>query len=196
MKVSDTGLDKVLLFEPKVYGDARGFFYETFNQKRYADFISPHEFVQDNLSYSARGVLRGLHYQHPQAQGKLVMVLQGAVFDVAVDIRVGSPNFGQWTGVELTAGNRRQLWIPPGFAHGFCVTSDEALFLYKCSDYYNPADEGTIIWNDPAIGIDWPLAEVELSEKDTRGTRLDQVPIERLPTYSDLRPEGERCDHA
>lgn len=183
MRVSETSLPGVLIFEPAVFGDARGGFLELFNQRRYAEFTSSSAMVQDNLSYSAGGVLRGLHYQHPHAQGKLVTVLSGAVFDVAVDIRIGSPHFRRWVGIELSAENRRQLWIPPGFAHGFCVTSDEALFLYKCSDYYEPSAEGTVIWNDPEIAIEWPRIDVQLSEKDQNGVRLAEIPVARLPRF-------------
>ena len=140
--------------------------------------------MQDNLSYSTQGILRGLHFQHPQAQGKLIMVLRGAVLDVAVDIRVGSSSFGQWTSIELSAENRRQLWVPPGFAHGFCVTSEDALFLYKCSEYYDPSLEGTIAWDDPDLAIAWPSMEMQLSPKDRQGRRLVDIPAQRLPVFS------------
>ncbi len=137
--------------------------------------------MQDNLSFSRRGTLRGLHYQNPHPQGKLVYVLQGEVFDAAVDIRVGSPTFGQWLGTILSADNKRQLYVPPGFAHGFCVTSETALFAYKCTDFYDAGAEGTILWNDPAIGITWPATEPVLSDKDRLAPRLGDVPRERLP---------------
>ena len=158
MKVTPTALPEVLLLEPKVHGDARGFFLESWNRRAFNEAVGRHlEFVQDNHSRSARGVLRGLHYQlPPHAQGKLVRVVQGAVFDVAVDVRRGSPTFGEWDGVELSAENHRQLWIPPGFAHGFLVLSDVADFLYKTTDYYSPADERAVRWDDPEIGIQWP----------------------------------------
>ncbi len=158
MKVTRTAIDGLLILEPKVFGDARGFFLESFNQKVFDDAVGRHvDFVQDNHSRSAKGVLRGLHYQRPpHAQGKLVRVTSGSVFDVAVDIRRGSPTFGRWVGVELSGENHRQLWLPEGMAHGFLVTSDSADFLYKTTSYYAPAHEGTILWSDPALGIVWP----------------------------------------
>jgi len=183
MQVLTTSLPGVLILEPRVFGDARGFFMESWSRARYAEVGIDVDFVQDNLSFSRRGVLRGLHFQNPHAQGKLVYVLQGAVHDVAVDIRVGSPSFGQWTAVELSAENRRQFYIPPGFAHGFCVTSETALFVYKCTDVYHPETEGSVLWNDPDLGIDWPLADPELSAKDRAGLRLAEFPPERLPRY-------------
>lgn len=184
MRVLPTSLPGALLLEPKVFGDARGFFMESWSRARYAEAGIDVDFVQDNVSFSRRGVLRGLHFQHPHAQGKLVYVLHGVVFDVAVDIRVGSPTFGQWTAVELSAENRRQFYIPPGFAHGFCVLSETALFAYKCSDYYHPETEGSVLWNDPDLGIDWPIANPELSEKDRAGRRLADFPLARLPRYA------------
>ena len=158
MNVVETAIPGVLIFEPKVFGDARGFFLESFNQKLFDDAVGgATTFVQDNHSRSARGVLRGLHYQlPPHAQGKLVRVTSGGVFDVAVDVRPGSPSFGRWVGVELSGENQRQLWLPPGMAHGFLVTSDSADFLYKTTDYYAPQAEGAVRWDDPAIGIAWP----------------------------------------
>lgn len=183
MNVIETKLPGVVIIEPKVFGDSRGFFMETWQQARYAEAGLPWQFVQDNLSYSARGVLRGLHFQHPRDQGKLVYVLQGAVFDVAVDIRRGSPTFGRWAGVELSGENKRQFYIPPGFAHGFCVTSEQALFAYKCTDFYAPAAEGSIRWDDPDIGIQWPLTEPLVSDKDQQGLYLKDMPAERLPSY-------------
>jgi dTDP-4-dehydrorhamnose 3,5-epimerase len=173
----------VLILEPKVFGDERGFFLETWNQARYAEAGLPLTFVQDNLSLSRRGVLRGLHFQNPNAQGKLVYVLQGEVFDVAVDIRLGSPTFGQVETVLLSAENKRQLFIPAGFAHGFCVTSETALFAYKCTELYDPKSEGSILWNDPALGIDWPVDSPELSAKDRAAMTLAEFPRERLPVY-------------
>ncbi|MES2229643.1 MAG: dTDP-4-dehydrorhamnose 3,5-epimerase [Pseudomonadota bacterium] len=158
MNVITTAIEGVLILEPKVFGDARGFFMESFNQKTFNDAIG-HEvtFVQDNHSRSSKGVLRGLHYQlPPHAQGKLVRVTQGSVFDVAVDIRAGSPTFGRWVGVELSGENHRQLWLPAGMAHGFLVTSESADFLYKTTDYYAPQAEGCVLWSDPAVGIAWP----------------------------------------
>ena len=166
MNVISTELPGVLILEPKVFPDARGFFLETYNKERYAAAGLNLEFVQDNLSSSSRGVLRGLHYQNPHAQGKLVYVLAGEVWDVAVDIRPGSPTYAKWTAVTLSAGNKRQFYIPPGFAHGFCVLSETALFTYKCTDLYHPECDGGVRWNDPDIGIAWPVAEPILSDKD------------------------------
>jgi dTDP-4-dehydrorhamnose 3,5-epimerase len=184
MKVTETELPGILLIEPKVFGDARGFFMETWSRSRYAEAGIPVDFVQDNISLSQRGVLRGLHFQKPNTQGKLVYVLQGEVFDVAVDIRVGSPHFGRWVGVTLSEDNKRQLYIPPGFAHGFCVTSEEVLFAYKCTDVYNPAAEGTVRWDDPDIGIAWPVNATQVSDKDRVGPLLRDLPPQRLPQYA------------
>lgn len=174
MKVTPTAIAGVLVIEPRVFGDARGFFYESFNQKAFNEAAGlALNFVQDNHSRSGKGVLRGLHYQIGQPQGKLVRVVRGAVFDVAVDIRRRSPTFGQWVGVELTEDNHKQLWLPPGFAHGFVVTGDSADFLYKTTDYYAPQHERCIAWNDPAIGIEWPPGiEPQLSAKDLLGQPL------------------------
>ncbi|WP_133309068.1 dTDP-4-dehydrorhamnose 3,5-epimerase [Piscinibacter terrae] len=176
MKVTRTQIDGVMLLEPRAFGDARGFFMESFNEKTFFEATGQHlHFVQDNHSRSARGVLRGLHYQRePHAQGKLVRVVSGGVFDVAVDIRRDSPTYGRWVGVELTADNHRQLWIPPGLAHGFLVTTDSADFLYKTTDYYAPQAEGCIRWDDPDLAIEWPLAGMEpsLSAKDLAGGYL------------------------
>lgn len=178
MKVTLTAIPEVLILEPKVFGDARGFFFESFNQKAFnAATGLDVQFVQDNHSRSAKGVLRGLHYQlPPHAQGKLVRVVRGAVFDVAVDIRKSSPTFGQWVGVELSEENHRQLWIPPGFAHGFLTLSESADFLYKTTDYYAPSHEVCIAWNDTQIGIQWPLGHApSLSQKDRLGRPLTDV---------------------
>lgn len=183
MKITNTNLPGVLVIEPELCGDSRGFFTETWQQKRYAELGIPERFVQDNLSYSRRGVLRGLHFQHPNEQGKLVYVLQGKVFDVAVDIRIGSPTFGHWTGVVLSAQNWRQLYVPPGFAHGFCVISELALFVYKCTDFYDPATEGSILWNDPDLAIDWPTEDPEVSAKDSSALLLKAFPVKRLPRF-------------
>jgi dTDP-4-dehydrorhamnose 3,5-epimerase len=174
MKVTPTAIADVLIIEPKVFGDARGFFYESFNQKAFNEATrTDYQFVQDNHSRSNKGVLRGLHYQIQQQQGKLVRVVRGSVFDVAVDIRKGSPTFGQWVGIELSEENHKQLWIPAGFAHGFMVTSDSAEFLYKTTDYYAPVHERCIAWNDPDLGIQWPLtASPSLSAKDLQGLAL------------------------
>lgn len=183
MRIIDTSLPEVLLIEPKVFGDARGFFLETWQQNRYERLGISTPFVQDNLSFSTRGVLRGLHFQNPNQQGKLVSVVAGKVYDVAVDIRVGSPNFGCWTGVVLSGNNHRQIWIPAGFAHGFCVLSDIAYLTYKCTEVYNPAAEGGILWNDPDIGITWPLSDVQLSGKDAVNPLLKDMSEDRLPVY-------------
>lgn len=180
MKVTATSISDVLVIEPKVFGDARGFFFESFNQKAFDDAVGrPVEFVQDNHSRSARGVLRGLHYQIQQPQGKLVRVVRGAAYDVAVDIRRSSSTFGQWVGVELTEENHKQLWVPPGFAHGFLVLSDTADFLYKTTDYYAPAHERCIAWNDPSLAIAWPDAgaAVQLSAKDSAGKMLSEAAV-------------------
>ena len=181
MQVTPLAISDVLLIEPKVFGDDRGFFYESFNQKVFNDATgSDLQFVQDNHSRSSQGVLRGLHYQvPPRAQGKLVRVVRGAVFDVAVDIRKGSPTFGQWAGAELTEGNHRQLWIPPGLAHGFLVLSESADFLYKTTDYYSPEHERCIAWDDPQLAIAWPdLGKAPvLSAKDLAGLSLAHVQV-------------------
>jgi len=180
MNVIRSELSGLLIIEPKVFGDARGFFLEAWNRRRYAEAGLDCDFVQDNISMSRRGILRGLHLQNPAAQGKLVQVLQGEVFDVAVDIRSSSPTFKRWQGLVLSAENKRQFFIPPGFAHGFLVLSETALFAYKCTEYYLPQHEVTIAWNDPEIGIRWPLDNPQLSEKDARGLRLCDVPPTRL----------------
>jgi dTDP-4-dehydrorhamnose 3,5-epimerase len=185
MNVIYTSLPGVLLIEPRVFGDQRGFFLEFFHAQRYQDKVGIGlPFVQDNLSRSRQGVLRGLHYQLQHGQGKLVSVIRGEVFDVAVDIRRGSPHFGRWCGAILNDTNHRQLYIPPGFAHGFCVLSELVDFHYKCTDLYHPEDEYGILWNDPAIGIEWPIVDVVLSEKDQRNCRLADMPAELLPRYS------------
>ena len=185
MNVVETRLPGVLLVEPKVFGDERGFFVETWHAGRYAEAGLPGfaGFVQDNLSFSRRGVLRGLHFQNPDQQGKLVYVLQGEVYDVAVDIRTGSPNFGEWVGATLSAENKRQIYIPEGFAHGFLVTSETALFAYKCTAPYNARAEATVSWNDPQIGIRWPVEAPILSEKDRAAQVLAEIPTEQLPGY-------------
>lgn len=180
MKVIATAIPEVLILEPRVFGDARGFFFESFNRKLFEDAAGVRtDFVQDNHSRSVKGVLRGLHYQVRQPQGKLVRVARGAVFDVAVDIRRSSANFGRWVGVELSEENQRQLWIPPGFAHGFLVLSDSADFLYKTTDYYAPEHERCIAWNDPTLNIAWPVLDVAptLSAKDSLGALLAQAEV-------------------
>lgn len=177
IQVTATALPEVKIIEPQVFGDARGFFYESFNGREFAEHVEAGvEFVQDNHSRSARGVLRGLHYQIVHAQGKLVRVVEGEVFDVAVDIRKSSPNFGKWVGVILSEENHRQLWVPPGFAHGFVVLSESAQFLYKTTDYWFPEHERSIVWNDPEIGIEWPIDfEPLLAAKDAAGKRLAEA---------------------
>lgn len=184
MKIIDTTIPDVKIIEPTIFGDDRGFFFELFQQKRFNEQVdASSHFVQDNLSRSQQGVLRGLHYQCEQAQGKLVSVLRGCVFDVAVDIRPGSATFGRWVGVELSAENHRQLWIPAGFAHGFYVLSDIADFYYKCTNYYNPLYERSLMWNDPTLAIEWPLLQDEprLSDKDKKGLYLKDIKTTDLP---------------
>lgn len=183
MKVTQTKLPSVLVIEPDVFGDARGFFLETWSKNRYEQAGLKLAFVQDNVSLSSKNVLRGLHFQNPKSQGKLVQAISGEVFDVAVDIRVGSPTFGQWVGEILSVLNHKQMFIPPNFAHGFCVLSDTALFSYKCTDYYNPATENGIIFNDPDIGINWPVASPVLSKKDAGYIRLKDIPKDKLPRF-------------
>lgn len=186
MNVLETAIPGVVVIEPKVFGDERGFFLETWQRERYAAAGFGADLVQDNMSYSRKGVLRGLHVQNPYAQGKLVQVARGEVFDVAVDVRHGSPWFGRWVGVTLSAQNKRQFWVPPGFAHGFLVVSEDALFTYKCSDYYHPETELSVRWDDPGIGIAWPLdGEPALSRKDADAPLLRDIPAERLPIYTE-----------
>ena len=177
IQVTATALPEVKIIEPKVFGDARGYFYESFNGREFSEQVETGvEFVQDNHSRSARGVLRGLHYQIEHAQGKLVRVVEGEVFDVAVDIRKSSPNFGKWVGVNLSEENHRQLWVPPGFAHGFVVLSESAQFLYKTTDYWYQAYERSIVWNDPEVGIEWPIDfEPLLAAKDAAGKQLAEA---------------------
>ncbi len=184
MKVRPQKIPEVLLIEPDVFGDDRGFFMESWHQKKYAEAGLGLNFVQDNHSRSTAGVLRGLHYQLRRPQGKLVRVVTGAVFDVVVDIRVGSPSFGQWLGVELSEKNRLELYVPPGFAHGFCVLSDTADFLYKCTDFYAPDDERGILWSDPDLGINWPTRNFTISQKDKANSRLSELEGQ-LPPYRD-----------
>ena len=179
MNVIETKLPGVLIIEPKVFGDHRGFFKETYQEERYAEAGIALPFVQDNHSRSQKGVLRGLHLQKSRPQGKLVSCSRGVVYDVAVDVNPNSDTCGQYVGVELTEDNHRQLWIPPGYAHGFCVLSDVADFQYKCTDLYFPDDEGGLIWNDPEVAIDWPIAQPALSEKD-----------QKLPTLAQIRANG------
>jgi len=180
MNVITCDIPGLVVIEPKVFGDARGFFMETWNQQRYRDAGLGWNFVQDNLSFSRRGILRGLHFQNPRGQGKLVYALQGEVFDVAVDIRKNSPTFGRWHGLILSAENKKQFFVPAGFAHGFAVLSETALFAYKCTELYTPQNEMSLLWNDPDVGVKWPLENPQLSEKDIRGVRLKDIPRERL----------------
>ena len=181
MKVTPTSLPEVLKIEPKIFEDERGYFYESWKKDRYQDHGLSGEFVQDNISRSSKGTLRGLHFQEPNAQGKLVMVLTGRVFDVAVDVRLGSPRFGQWVGMELSDENHFQLWIPAGFAHGFCVLSARADFFYKCTSLYCPETERVVRYDDPAIGVDWPDVELNLSQKDMAAPLLADVAV--LPAF-------------
>ena len=185
MKITESEIPGVKLIEPKVFGDERGFFLETFNATRYAEAGIEGRFVQDNMSRSAKGIVRGLHLQRePHAQGKLVWVVEGSVLDVAVDVRVGSPTFGKWAAYELSAENKRQLWIPPGFAHGFCVTSESALFLYKCTDVYHPELEVGVLRNDPELGIPWRTSgDPVVSEKDQKHPRLREIDPALLPRW-------------
>tara|TARA_B110000003_G_scaffold218640_1_gene218320 strand:+ start:6268 stop:6804 length:537 start_codon:yes stop_codon:yes gene_type:complete len=174
MKIIKTSIDDCIIIEPKIFGDDRGFFLETFNESRYLNECGiSGSFVQDNHSKSSKDVLRGLHFQIKKPQGKLVRVVRGQVFDVAVDLRKNSITFGKWESVILSEENKKQFWVPPGFAHGFVVLSEYADFEYKCTDYYDPSDEGSIIWNDPDIGINWPLEKPSLSSKDSQAKRLD-----------------------
>jgi dTDP-4-dehydrorhamnose 3,5-epimerase len=183
VKTIRTALSGTLVIEPQVFGDARGYFYESYNEASYREAGIAARFVQSNVSRSAKGVLRGLHYQWPNPQGKLVSVLEGEVYDVAVDIRRGSPHFGQWAGVMLTADNHRHFWIPEGFAHGFCVMSEFATFSYQCTALYDRTGDAGIRWNDADIGIDWPISAPLLSDKDARAPFLEDVPAERLPPF-------------
>jgi dTDP-4-dehydrorhamnose 3,5-epimerase len=183
MKVIETALPGALILEPQVFGDARGFFYESFNKGKWQEAGIQADFIQTNVSRSARGVLRGLHYQWPNPQGKLVSVLEGEVYDVAVDIRHGSPTFGQSVSVMLTAENHRHFWIPEGFAHGFCVVSEFATFNYQCTTLYDAHADAGIRWNDGDIGIDWPVSEPLLSDKDTKTPMLKEIASRGLPVF-------------
>lgn len=184
MIIEATKLVGVLLIQPDVFGDHRGYFQESWNRRKYAEHGLDADFVQDNLSFSRRGILRGLHFQNPQSQGKLVQALLGEVFDVAVDIRRGSPTFGQWFGTVLSAENHLQMYVPEGFAHGFCVLSETALFAYKCTEFYSPQSEHSLRFDDPDIGIPWPLDEApSLSSKDANAKLLKDFPRELLPPY-------------
>ena len=184
MKIIETSLPGCLVIEPAVFGDERGVFFETWNADRFGEHGLPMKFVQSNVSTSVKGVLRGLHYQWPRPQGKLVSVLEGEVYDVAVDIRRGSPNFGRWEAVILSADNRRQLWIPEGFAHGFAVLSEHAVFNYLCTDVYVKEADAGVRWNDGDIGVDWPVAAPLLSAKDEKAPFLADISGDRLPVYA------------
>ena len=184
MRIIPTALSDALVIEPQVFGDARGFFFESFNRRAFRKATGLDlDFVQDNVSRSSQGVLRGLHYQIEQPQGKLVRCIAGEVYDVAVDIRAGSPHFGRAVGLSISAENKRQFYIPPGFAHGFCVTSEAALFVYKCTEFYDPALEGCVRWDDPQLEIDWPVPEPLLSDKDKVAPLLKEIPQDKLPQY-------------
>ena len=184
MNILQTDIPGVVIIEPAVHGDQRGWFIETWQQQRYAEAGIALPFVQDNMASSSHGILRGLHLQHPYSQGKLVQVVMGEVFDVAIDVRRNSPYFGKWVGVILSGDNHRQLWVPPGFAHGYLVTSNQAIFSYKCTDLYHPETDLSIRWDDPDINIDWPIVgKPSLSQKDTDGLLLKDVPENRLPEY-------------
>jgi dTDP-4-dehydrorhamnose 3,5-epimerase len=185
MKCTETELSGVFLIEPDIFRDERGFFMETYHQKRYSEAGIDRAFVQDNRSHSRRGILRGLHYQLVHGQDKLISVVMGEIFDVAVDIRLGSPTFGRWVGDYLSAENGRQIFVPKGFAHGFCVLSETADVVYKCTDFYAPGDEYGILWSDPGIGIDWPCEDVVISGKDSRNPELSKVQEKYLPKYGE-----------
>jgi len=195
MNIITTNLPSVIVIEPKVYGDKRGFFLETFREDVLLQAGINAHFVQDNHSRSSQGVLRGLHYQMTQTQGKLVRVATGSVFDVVVDVRSGSPTFGQWFGTELNEENIKMIFVPPGFAHGFVVLSETADFIYKCTDYYHPESEQGIAWDDPDLNIDWSIAEIaekiSLSDKDKQNVKLKDQPAEKLPAYKDFMTEVE-----
>ena len=195
MNIITTNLPGVIVIEPKIYGDKRGFFLETFREDVLQQAGINAHFVQDNHSRSSQGVLRGLHYQMTQTQGKLVRVATGSVFDVVVDVRSGSPTFGQWYGTELNEDNIKMIFVPPGFAHGFVVLSETADFIYKCTDYYHPESEQGIAWDDPDLNIDWSIAEIaekiSLSDKDKQNVKLKDQPAEKLPAYKDFMTEVE-----
>ena len=184
MKMKKLDLVGAVIIDPDVFPDSRGYFLETYQRNRYREFGIDETFVQDNLSFSTRGTLRGLHYQHPHSQAKLVQVIQGEVLDVIVDVRRGSPTFGHWSGVALSEENHRQLFVPGGFAHGYFVVSDNAVFTYKCSDFYTPDCEKGVLWSDPDIGIDWPVKVQTLSEKDGKYPLLKNIPNDDLPEFT------------
>jgi len=183
LNISETGLPGVLLIEARAFSDNRGYFFESYSKAKYQDAGITCDFVQDNVSYSHANVLRGLHFQYPTEQAKLVQVLSGEILDVAVDVRIGSPTFGKWIAEVLSAENHRQLFIPTGFAHGFSVLGDHAVLNYKCSALYDPKSEGTVLWNDPAIGIDWRISNPITSSKDDAGVLLADMPLDRMPKF-------------
>lgn len=184
MKIIETDLPGCVVIEPRVFGDDRGFFFESFNLDKLGDAGITPAFVQGNVSSSRRGVLRGLHYQWPKPQGKYVSVIEGEVWDVAVDIRRGSPTFGRWTAVVLSAENKRHFWIPEGFAHGFVTLSERAVFTYLCTHTYDAAADAAVRWDDATLAVDWPVSDVTLSDKDARAPFLDEIPEDRLPVYT------------
>jgi len=184
MKIKKLDLEGAMIIEPDVYPDGRGYFLETYQETRYRKYGIDVTFVQDNLSFSTKGTLRGLHFQYPHSQAKLVQVVRGEVLDIIVDVRYGSPSFGCWSGICLSEENHRQLFVPEGFAHGYCVLSDEAIFNYKCSDFYMPECEKGVLWSDPGIGIDWPIKTPMLSEKDGQYSLLKNIPNEDLPEFT------------
>lgn len=186
MNIKEAKIQGVLILEPDVFKDERGFFLETWNKERYEKNGFLYSFVQDNISFSKKGILRGLHFQFPRPQGKLIQVLSGKVIDIAVDIRIGSPTYGQWHSEILSDENLRQMYVPPGFAHGYCVISESAIFSYKCTDFYNPATEHGIIWNDPELSIDWPIKEPILSPKDAKYPGLKDLSPDKLPRFEEL----------
>jgi dTDP-4-dehydrorhamnose 3,5-epimerase len=184
MNVLDTSITGLIIIEPSIFRDKRGYFVETYHQKKYSEGTGIHKkFVQDNLSHSVQGTLRGLHYQLPHSQAKLINVVRGSIYDVVLDIRRESPTFGQWLGIQLSEEDMRQLYVPEGCAHGFCVLSEIADVIYRCSDFYYPENEGGIFWNDPDLGIEWPVENPLLSEKDRQLPYLKDVPPEKLPFY-------------
>ena len=187
MNTIPTGIPGLVVIEPRVFGDERGYFLETWNKARYEEVGIVENFCQDNCSFSRRGILRGLHMQNPNAQGKLVSVTEGEVFDVAVDLRLGSPTFKKWYGIVLSGQKKNQMFVPRGFAHGFCVISETALFTYKCTDYYTPSAEICLNWNDPDLGIDWPIKNPELSARDAAGLKLSDVPTTALLKYRESK---------